>query len=313
LPEHGIGGGGVETVEGQPAVDTAARRWRRALLLACCTAYLGQIYNGQLKKAVLFFCIGVAIMAGGIATLFTSVPAPFNVLTMFVGTVGWWIFVIVQATVYAKRHGAPYRPKWYNKWYAYVVAVMIAIALGSAFTTVIKSRIVRAFRIPTSSMMPSLLPGDCVFADMSATGKRHISRGDVIVFVHPYHAGGLSVKRCVALGGDVVELVRNRLIINGRRVVEEYILLEGPDPQHSTLGPVQLPEGSVFVLGDNRNASEDSRRWGPLDVDLILGRMMTIYWSYDAVERRPRWGRVGSRLERPRLEPTTRDLRADSK
>jgi signal peptidase I len=188
----------------------------------------------------------------------------------------------------------------------YTEAILVAVALALFLRTFI----VQAFRIPTGSMEETLLPGDFLLvnkflygAKIPGTGAhlpgfRDPRPGDIIVFRAP-HVDKDFIKRCVAVEGDVVELRNNVLYRNGERVQEEYKTLKGPPPIKKDFGPVRIPEGHVFMMGDNRNDSQDSRYWGPLDTRLVKGKAMVLYWSWDRYRRvlgfipTPRFDRIG--------------------
>jgi signal peptidase I len=167
--------------------------------------------------------------------------------------------------------------------------------------------IFQAFKIPTSSMEPNLLIGDHLLVDKlvfsPSTGsienalfaKRPIERGDVVVFKYPEDPARDYIKRVIGLPGDRVEIQEKRVVINGSVIDEPYAHFEQPplrpnDPEYGlfpddgrdNFGPVTVPADSVFVLGDNRDNSKDSRFWKYLPIDQIKGRAVLVYWSYEA-------------------------------
>jgi signal peptidase I len=130
-------------------------------------------------------------------------------------------------------------------------------------------------RIPTDSMRPTLEPGDHVLLDKLIEPRR----GDLAVFVQ---AGQLMVKRVVGLGGDEIGIEDGELVVNGHIVYEPYVnhrLLDGV-----YFGPVTVPAGYVFVMGDNRSNSTDSRSFGPVPRGAVLGRVDFRLWPHP---RRP--------------------------
>ena len=199
-----------------------------------------------------------------------------------------------------------------------------AIGLAVLLALVIRQFIVQAFRIPTGSMEKTLLVGDFLFVDKFVYGAKtpdriHIPllnvtladhlpvlklpairqprQGDVIVFQFPNDPTQDYIKRCVAVPGDTVQ-VRNGLLYVDGKEFEKHAWhdrekeLHGA-PQNISFGPIVVPPGHVFMMGDNRDNSFDSRFWGPLDEQLIRGRALFIYWSWDADHMRPRLGRIG--------------------
>ena len=184
---------------------------------------------------------------------------------------------------------------------AFVVAVILAI--------LIRAFIVQAFKIPSSSMESTLLVGDHIlvnkfiygvripFTHLRWPGLRSPSRGDVIVFVFPMDRSKDFIKRVVGVGGDTVEIVDKKVFVNGKEQVEPYVQHISPEIQPGSLSPrdnmapIKVPKGYLFVMGDNRDASHDSRFWRFVPVEDVKGEAFLIYYS---ALRFPyiRWGRL---------------------
>jgi signal peptidase I len=124
-------------------------------------------------------------------------------------------------------------------------------------------------------MEPTLLTGDRIIVSKFSYYFREPERGDVIVFKYPLDPKRAFVKRVAALGGETVAVRDGRLYVDGVPVVEEYL---SPGVSYRDFGPLRVPEGSLFMLGDNRANSDDSRVWGDLDEDLVIGKAVAIYW-----------------------------------
>jgi signal peptidase I len=174
-----------------------------------------------------------------------------------------------------------------------VVAVILALF--------IRTFVVQAFKIPTGSMEPNLLVGDhllvnkFVFAP-AATGlertllpMRHIRRGDVVVFKYPEEPDRDFIKRVIGLPGETIEVRDRRVLVNGTAIEEPYAhylfpALSGGESvgfdARQRYGPVTVPEGHYFMMGDNRDNSQDSRYWGFLPQHYVKGRALMIYWSF---------------------------------
>ncbi len=148
--------------------------------------------------------------------------------------------------------------------------VVVAFVLAQ----VIMVSVAQAFQVEQYSMEPTLLPHDRVLVDKLSYRLRGPRRGDVVVLRYPLNPQRNYIKRIVALPGDRVEIRDGRLLVNGTPVAEPYL---NGTPQGS-FGPVTVPQDAVFVLGDNRNNSEDSRAFGPLRTELIVGQALLIYW-----------------------------------
>ena len=187
-----------------------------------------------------------------------------------------------------------------------VVAVILALF--------IRTYVVQAFKIPTGSMEPNLLVGDhllvnkFVFAPTAAPLERmvlpmrQINRGDVVVFKFPEEPERDFIKRVVGLPGDTVEVRNRQVLINGTRVDEpyaHYLFPVGDDEQggfdvRARYGPVTVPPDHYFMMGDNRDNSQDSRYWGFLPAHYVKGRALTIYWSFEPPDPAVQTGPLGS-------------------
>jgi signal peptidase I len=131
------------------------------------------------------------------------------------------------------------------------------------------------FTVRSSSMAPTLHTGDQLLAERLTPRFGHLERGDLVVFRAPA-TRALLVKRVVALAGDRVGLADGRLVVNGHRRPEAYVDLASVDGVY--FGPEVVPAGSVFVMGDHRADSVDSRDFGPVALDRVLGRVLWRLW-----------------------------------
>ncbi len=134
------------------------------------------------------------------------------------------------------------------------------------------------YLVPSGSMEPTLMPGDKVIA-FRIDG---IKRRDIVVFFNPLKKGEILVKRVIGLPGETIEIMNGKVFINGKPLTEPYI----KEPPSYYLRPIKIPPKSYFVLGDNRNNSEDSSVYGPVPRSLITGKDVFIYWPPS------RWGKV---------------------
>ena len=180
----------------------------------------------------------------------------------------------------------------------YVESLLIAVIL--AFF--IRTWVVQAFKIPTGSMEHNLLIGDhllvnkFVFSPAESAVERlllpnrGVDRGDIVVFKYPVAPDRDFIKRVIGLPGESIEVRDKTVLIDGAPLDEPYLpewmtrltdgayAVDGRDNH----GPVAIPEGHYFVMGDNRDNSEDSRYWGTLPHDHLKGKATLVYWSYDA-------------------------------
>ncbi len=171
------------------------------------------------------------------------------------------------------------RPIWRDYLEVAIVALILAFVL--------RAYVIQAFRIPSGSMENSLVPGDFILVNKLVLHFKEPKPGEIIVFKYPLNPDRTFIKRCVATGGQTVE-IRNKILRVDGKVV--------PDPgsaKHSdghiiprdfstrdTFGPKQVPSGQYFVLGDNRDESRDSRQWGFLEKKYLVGKPIIVYWSW---------------------------------
>jgi signal peptidase I len=184
----------------------------------------------------------------------------------------------------------------------YFESIVIAVILA----LFIRTFVVQAFKIPTGSMENNLLIGDHLLVNKfvfgpSATSLERVllpigtvNRRDVVVFKYPEEPDRDFIKRVIGLPGDTVELRAKKVYINGAPLEEPYVHFIDPPRSDSDFyeitsldvreryGPVTVPPGQYFVMGDNRDNSQDSRYWGFLPREFIKGKALVIYWSYEA-------------------------------
>ncbi|MHB1651048.1 MAG: signal peptidase I [Desulfitobacteriaceae bacterium] len=154
------------------------------------------------------------------------------------------------------------------KWFL-LVLVVFTVTLGF-----LRWAVVQPYLIPSSSMEPTLLPGDRIIVNRLTYRDRIPARGDIVVFAYPKDPKRTFVKRVIALEGDTAELRDNKVFINGKALEEPY-LKAGDYPPY---GPEVVPKGKFLVLGDNRRQSGDSREWGLLSQEALIGKAWMIYY-----------------------------------
>ncbi|KAB2954426.1 signal peptidase I [Heliorestis acidaminivorans] len=157
-----------------------------------------------------------------------------------------------------------------------VESILIAIVL--AF--MIRYFLFQPFYIPSGSMEPTLKPYDRIIVSKMSFWFSEPERGDVIVFRYPLDPSRDFVKRVIALEGETVEIRNNQLLINNEVIDEPYL----PPLVMRDYGPTKVSEGHLFVLGDNRNHSDDSRFWGFVPEEYLVGKSVLIYWPPDRIE-----------------------------
>lgn len=192
-----------------------------------------------------------------------------------------------------------------NKIWEYAKAIGTALILA----LIIRAYVVQAFKIPSGSMIPTLLIGDHVlvnkfiygttlpFSDKRIAIFTTPKRGDIIVFKYPEDPNRDFIKRVIGVEGDLVESKNKVVFVNGKPLVETYVqhtdnALRGTEPR-DYFGPYLVPKGKFFVMGDNRDQSYDSRYWGYVDIKDIRGKAFILYWSWDSTKTFPRFNRIG--------------------
>jgi signal peptidase I len=156
----------------------------------------------------------------------------------------------------------------------------------------------RAFKMPSQAMIPMLLPGDHFTIKKTAYQEDEPKRGDIIAFRFPEDETKIFVKRVVGLPQDRLEIRDKQVYVNGRVLMESYV--QHTDPSilaidqnpRDNLPAITVPANAYFVMGDNRESSMDSRFWGYVSKDKVLGKAMFIYWSMDPNTKVPRWDRL---------------------
>ena len=134
-------------------------------------------------------------------------------------------------------------------------------------------------RVDGRSMEPSFQDGDYVIVNKLAYSSGELDRGDVIVFPFPLNTEEDFIKRIIGLPGDHLKIVRGDIFLNGQRITEDYLLTNASGDMEEII----VPQGTVFVMGDNRNDSSDSRVWGPLQISEIIGKAFYRYWPFNAI------------------------------
>ncbi len=190
-------------------------------------------------------------------------------------------------------------PTFWSKVWEYAKSILIALFIA----LLIRTFIVQAFRIPSGSMIPTLLVGDHILVNKLAYRFGEPHRLDVVVFRFPLDHKKDYIKRVVGLPGDRLKIVNKVVFINGRPLKEPYvqhtdprIIPRGVQPRDN-YGPVVVPPGHYFVMGDNRDSSYDSRFWGFVSRKALIGKALIIYFSWNPHGANPlrwvRWKRMG--------------------
>jgi signal peptidase I len=292
---------------------TSDRRPAGAVLLTLCVTGLGHLYAGRPRAALAFAFVGHLYGVALIILALSRPSAPALLCAAVIG-VGLVLTALVHAGIAAKRASRPYELRWYNRWWIYVLVLVFAwLVWRPGLQALINHSVITAFRNLSPAMEPSLLPGDLLFADRRPSARGMPQRDDVVIFQSIDQPGLMVIKRVVGISGDTLLTRAGQLYRNGHPVAESWIvplsssdsmpLVRGTtpplpsstgEPTMLNWGPIVVPAGRLFVMGDNRPDSYDSRFWGTLPADQIVGRPLSLYFSIDFPTWHIRWDRVGT-------------------
>lgn len=250
---------------------------------------LGQLYNGQPRKALVLWAAGVVVLL--IATLGGVFHHFWGMVFVLIIAITLAVGALIDAIGTAKARQT-YTLKAFNRWYVYVGAYVLAMLISIPLPMGLNAQ---AFRMPSGGMRPTLEVGDYFVARLETSESYKDKRGDIIVFRHPTNNTTTFVKRVVAFPGEEIEIREGTLLIDGQPVNASWFRPSGK-PDHGNaenFGPFTVPEGTFFMLGDNLPDSNDSRYWGPLPREKIVGVAEYIYFSWDPNKQFVRFSRIG--------------------
>lgn len=232
---------------------------------------MGQVYNGELFKGFCFFAIFLMVQLIGYNT---AVRLPggglaVGILVTSLLSLALYGIALYEAARTAARHGKGYCLKTFNRWYFYIAAWMFcSIFIMGSMTGFIKRDVIEVYKIVGSSMQPQVVPGDLVIVDKTAYAKMPPAVGDIIIHVFPDDRSKVFIRRIEALPGDRVTLE------DGSQIT--------------------VPHGSIYVMGDNREKSMDSRDFGSVPLSDVLGKARQVLVSRGGGG--VRWDRIGRTL-----------------
>lgn len=213
---------------------------------------LGQLYNGEAGKAVLLFSVLIPFIVLAYPPVALAFSIPKFIALFVIGAV-YQTAVAVDAARRARRLGTGYVLRKYNRWYIYLLFYLCAIIITMIAQEFIRFE-VRAFKLPSSTMKPTLLVGDYFLADMRPVA-RQAQRGDIVVFVYPKNPALNYIKRVVAVAGDTVEIRQKTLLINDIPQQEPYVahtdtaVLDQEQSPRDNFRAVRCPGRFVFRHG----------------------------------------------------------------
>ena len=245
-----------------------------AAVLGLVMPGMGQIYNGEVLKGLSLFVIFMVILVTGfrLTVLLPDRGLIAGAVFTLIAATGIYALSIVAAYRSAKKARTDFTKKPYHPWVLHVALWLLGSVVITGFVNdYSKTHIMEAYKIVGASMEPVVLKGDRVITDKTAYQRMPPNRGDVIVFVYPDDRSKVFIKRIEALPGDVITQA------DGRKET--------------------VPHGSVYVLGDNRGQSTDSRTFGFVPLRDVTGKVRQVYYS--SGEEGIRWSRVGAVIGMP--------------
>ena len=168
-----------------------------------------------------------------------------------------------------------------------VIEIAVIIIAALLLAAVVRAFVVETYEVPTGSMRSTIEVGDRILSARFIYAFGEPQKGDIVTFDTPMDDNVVLVKRCIATGGDVVDIRMGNLYINGELQVEEYVHGEPTYELYPTYKnmeisfPYTIPNGYIWVMGDNRTNSSDSRYFGPIDVHTVTGKVFFRYWPFD--------------------------------
>jgi signal peptidase I len=300
-------------------MDNAPAKSRKpwiSVLLSLTSPGLGHIDNGNLKQG---FIIYATVMVSAITayTLWAYViPNLFVFLLLVIAGVIAQIKIALHAAQQSRHLTSDIWRPWQSRPMGLIVLFLISTFILEPVVSATGKSIAKSYKIPGDAMNPTLLIGDHIPVKQAYYGinlpfANHLlvefsspQRGDVIVFKYPEDESKDFIKRVIGLPGDRVEIRHQQAYINDQPLTEPYAVHLKGVPADMALrprdefGPVIVPADSYFVLGDNRDYSLDSRYWGFVKVEEIMGQAYSIYWSWNSDDSnsddsRVRWERIG--------------------
>lgn len=282
--------------------------WVAFILTQICPGW-GQLYNRDWKWV--WISLGTVVALTCITTVYMFDTLKDIAVAIALGLVldlGLSVQAFLKAKELNRQHPEPasFDPLRAFYWFCgYLAFTFLLFGLPDGYGYIIPTRL-RSFQIPSESMVPNLLVGDRLVADGWAYWGKEPKRGDVIVFDYPKDPKTKFVKRLVGLPGDSIEFKAGELWVNGKIVPQQrtdllqeeaanrnateyledldgnlHVIFRNNPGWNESMGPIAVPAGKYFMMGDNRDHSSDSRFWGFVSRDQIIGRMAYIYFSWD--------------------------------
>jgi signal peptidase I len=294
-----------------PTLIQPRKPWLAALMSLVLPGF-GQLYNGEINKAIwTFVAFSFVIIPWGaiVAMYLPDSWLVFGLVDATIAAIGIWLWATAEAWHNAGKL-THYEPKPWQISGTYLAAIIVCGLIVLPLTyTYVRGHLIEPFYIPSNSMAPSVLTGDYVIADKRyncPNCKHAVKRGDIAIFTYPNDRTFHYIKRIVALPGDEVMIKGTSITINGKALntsegIEQWedrkwaVLWDTKRSDANTEFKTTIPPGQVFVLGDNRDSTKDSRAFGTVPLQDVIGRARQVWLSTSA--EGIRWQRIGKVLE----------------
>lgn len=299
-----------------PTVTLKPRKPLFAASMSFILTGFGQLYNGQINKALWLYMIFTLLLGPMLALIALYLPSVlmFPVLALsLLACIGVWLYSMVDAWRQAKRQTQYALKPWQLSSVYVAVFVVCNLLLLPLLINYINQHQVAAFSIPSFSMEPTVLQGDWLFADKRYNCpdcKTAVQRGDIAIFTYPNNRTQYYIKRIIGLPNDQIQFKGTAINVNGKplsqQVVSKGIISEQidgkawsvqwQDGQGFAEATLIVPAGQVFVLGDNRTVSQDSRDFGTVPLQDVVGKARQVWFSKAREGGAIRWERLGKVL-----------------
>ncbi|EIJ36492.1 signal peptidase I [Thiothrix nivea] len=290
-----------------------------ALLMSLILPGFGQLYNGEINKAIWLFLSFTLLAVPAVVLIALYLPASWTLPALLASVLAWlgvWLYGMVDAFRSARRKQDHVLQGWQKSGTYVLVLLLCSVLALPLLTDYLRQNLVESFRVPSESMQPTVLKGDILFADKRYNRpgyKQAVQRGDIAIFVYPNNRTTYYIKRIIGLPGEKIQVKGADVLINGKPLRTEvsdtdngllvtessegksWQVFWGENKLQLPQTELMVPPGHVFVMGDNRTGSNDSRFFGVVPLQDVVGKARQIWFS--ASGNSVHWERMGKVLQ----------------